>query len=113
MRAALEYLAEVAGDRRKVAILGDMAELGRTGARYHREIGVAAAQLGVDELLAVGALAAGYLDGGVPGRSVPNVHEALRALDEVVREGDAVLVKASRVVGLEAVAEALAKVPAA
>jgi UDP-N-acetylmuramoyl-tripeptide--D-alanyl-D-alanine ligase len=112
MRAALGYLAERAGDRRRVAILGDMAELGRTGPEYHREVGEAAAELGVDELLAVGELARGYLDAGVPGRWVPNVHEALRALDEVVRPGDAVLVKASRAVGLEAVAEALTKIPA-
>jgi UDP-N-acetylmuramoyl-tripeptide--D-alanyl-D-alanine ligase len=112
MRAALAYLAERAGGRRRVAILGDMAELGRTGPAYHREIGQAAAELGVDELLAVGELARGYLDGGVPGRWAPNVHEALRELDEVVRPGDAVLVKASRAVGLEAVADALTQVPA-
>jgi UDP-N-acetylmuramoyl-tripeptide--D-alanyl-D-alanine ligase len=113
MRAALAYLAERAGDRRRVAILGDMAELGRTGPRYHAEIGRAAAEIGVDELLAVGELARGYLDAGVPGRSVANVHEAIRQLDEVVRPGDAVLVKASRAVGLEAVAAALTHVPAA
>jgi UDP-N-acetylmuramoyl-tripeptide--D-alanyl-D-alanine ligase len=110
MRAALGYLAERAGDRRRVAILGDMAELGRTGPEYHREVGEAAAELGVDELLAVGELARGYLDAGVPGRWVPNVHQAMRALDELVRPGDAVLVKASRAIGLEAVAEALTKV---
>ena len=46
MRAALAYLAERAGDRRRVAILGDMAELGRTAPDYHREIGEAAAELG-------------------------------------------------------------------
>jgi UDP-N-acetylmuramoyl-tripeptide--D-alanyl-D-alanine ligase len=113
MRAALAYLAERAGDRRRVAILGDMAELGRTGPEYHREIGEAAAALGVDELLAVGELARGYLDAGVPGRWVPNVHEALRELDEVVRPGDAVLVKASRAVGLEAVAAALTELATA
>jgi UDP-N-acetylmuramoyl-tripeptide--D-alanyl-D-alanine ligase len=107
MRAALAYLAERAGDRRRVAILGDMAELGRTAPAYHREVGDAAAELDVDELLAVGELARGYLEGGVPGRWVPNVHEAVRELDEVVRPGDAVLVKASRAVGLEAVAAAL------
>jgi UDP-N-acetylmuramoyl-tripeptide--D-alanyl-D-alanine ligase len=112
MRAALAYLAERAEGRRRVAILGDMAELGRTGPAYHREVGEAAAELGVDELLAVGELARGYLDGGVPGRWVANVHEAVRELDEVVRPGDAVLVKASRAVGLEAVAEALAGAPA-
>jgi len=110
MRAALAYLAERAGERRRVAILGDMAELGRTGPAYHREIGEAAAELGVDELLAVGELARGYLDGGVPGRWVATVHEALREVDEVVRPGDAVLVKASRALGLEAVAAALTQV---
>jgi UDP-N-acetylmuramoyl-tripeptide--D-alanyl-D-alanine ligase len=113
MRAALAYLVERAGDRRRVAILGDMAELGRTAPAYHREVGVAAAELGVDELLAVGELARGYLEAGVPGRWVANVHEAVRALDDVVRPGDAVLVKASRAVGLEAVAAALTRVPAA
>ena len=113
MRAALAYLAERAGDRRRVAILGDMAELGRTAPAYHREIGDAAAELKVDELLAVGELARGYLDGGVPGRWVPNVHEAVRELDEVVRPGDAVLVKASRAVGLEAVATALTELTTA
>jgi UDP-N-acetylmuramoyl-tripeptide--D-alanyl-D-alanine ligase len=113
MRAALAYLAERAGDRRRVAILGDMAELGRTGPDYHRQVGQAAAELGVDELLAVGELARGYLDAGVAGRWVANVHEAVHELDEVVRPGDAVLVKASRAIGLEAVAAALTQVPTA
>jgi UDP-N-acetylmuramoyl-tripeptide--D-alanyl-D-alanine ligase len=113
MRAALSYLVERAGERRRVAILGDMAELGRTGPMYHREVGAAAAELGIDELLAVGELARGYLEGGVPGRWAANVHDALHELDEIVRPGDAVLVKASRAVGLEAIAAALTRVPAA
>jgi len=113
MRAALAYLAERAGGRRRVAILGDMAELGRTGPDYHREVGQAAAELGIDELLAVGELAQGYLEAGVPGRWAANVHEAIRELDDVVRPGDAVLVKASRAIGLEAVAAALTQVPTA
>jgi UDP-N-acetylmuramoyl-tripeptide--D-alanyl-D-alanine ligase len=111
MRAALAYLAERAGDRRRVAILGDMAELGRTGPEYHRQVGAAASELGVDELLAVGELARGYLEAGVPGRWAANVHDALRQVDELVRPGDAVLVKASRAVGLEAVAAALTQIP--
>jgi UDP-N-acetylmuramoyl-tripeptide--D-alanyl-D-alanine ligase len=113
MQAALAYLAERADGRRRVAILGDMAELGRTAPAYHREVGEAAAALGVDELLAVGELARGYLDGGVAGRWVPNVHEAVRELPEVVRPGDAVLVKASRAIGLEAVAAALTELTTA
>jgi UDP-N-acetylmuramoyl-tripeptide--D-alanyl-D-alanine ligase len=114
MRAALEYLVSRAGGRRRVAILGDMAELGRTGPGYHREVGEAAAELGLHELLAVGELARGYIEGaaGVPGRWTPNVHEALRELHAVVRPGDAVLVKGSRAMGLEAVADALAAVTA-
>src|SRR5947199_4700684 len=111
MRAALAYLAERAGERRRVAILGDMAELGRTAPGYHREIGEAAAELGVDELLAVGELARGYLAAGVSGRWVANVHEALRELGEVVRPGDAILIKGSRAMGLEAIAQALTQVP--
>jgi UDP-N-acetylmuramoyl-tripeptide--D-alanyl-D-alanine ligase len=112
MRAALEYLVARAGERRRVAVLGDMAELGRTGPGYHREVGEAAAELGVHELLAVGPLARGYVEGAeaVPSRWAPNVHEALRELDEVIRPGDAVLVKGSRAMGLEAVADALAAV---
>jgi UDP-N-acetylmuramoyl-tripeptide--D-alanyl-D-alanine ligase len=112
MRAALTYLAERAGERRRVAVLGDMAELGRTGPGYHHEVGEAVAEAGVHELLAVGELSRGYVEGaaGVPSRWVPNVHEALRALDEIVRPGDAVLVKGSRAMGLEAVAERLAAV---
>ncbi len=113
MRAALAYLVERAGDRRRVAILGEMAELGRTAPDYHSEIGAAAAELGIDELLAVGELARAYLDHGVPGRWVANVHEAVRELGDVVRPGDAVLVKASRAVGLEAVAAALTQLATA
>ncbi len=113
MRAALAYLAERAGDRRRVAILGDMAELGRTAPAYHREVGEAAAEAGVDELLAVGELARGYLEAGVPGRWFPNVHEAVREVGDIVRPGDAVLVKASRAVGLEAVAAALTELTTA
>ncbi len=112
MRAALEYQAARAGERRRVAVLGDMAELGRTGPGYHREVGKAVAELGVDELLAVGPLARGYVEGAadVPSRWTPNVHEALRELGDVIRPGDAVLVKGSRAMGLEAVADALAAV---
>src|SRR5262249_49038958 len=113
MRPALTCLGERAGDRRRVAILGDMAELGRTAPAYHHEVGEAAAALGVDELLAVGELARGYLDGGVPGRWGPNVHQAVRELPEGVRPGDAGLVKASRAVGLEAVATALTELTTA
>jgi UDP-N-acetylmuramoyl-tripeptide--D-alanyl-D-alanine ligase len=114
MRAALELLAERAGGRRRVAILGDMAELGPSGPRYHREVGAAAARLGVDILVAIGPLARGYLDGaeGIETRWAPTLEEGLAAAREVVEPGDCVLVKASRVMGLEAVVDMLAGVTA-
>ena len=103
MRAALEHLVQVAGDRRPVAILGGMAELGGHAERYHREIGELARELGVD-VLAVGDLARGY-----GARAwVPDAASAVSAARELVRPGDAVLVKASRAVGLEGIAPALA-----
>lgn len=115
MRAALEHLADRAGTRRRVAVLGDMAELGPDAPRYHREIGRHASQVGVDVLLAVGPLSAHYLEGQTEIPAVLHVQavpEALAALDEMLQPGDCVLVKASRAMGLEAVAEALAGAPA-
>jgi UDP-N-acetylmuramoyl-tripeptide--D-alanyl-D-alanine ligase len=115
MRAALEHLADRAGSRRRIAVLGDMAELGPDAPRYHREIGRHASQTGVDVLVAVGPLAAHYLEGQaeIPAAvHVPGVPEALATLDDVLQPGDCVLVKASRAMGLEAVAEALAGAPA-
>jgi UDP-N-acetylmuramoyl-tripeptide--D-alanyl-D-alanine ligase len=115
MRAALEHLADRAGSRRRIAVLGDMAELGPDGPRYHREIGRFASQTGVDVLLAVGPLAAHYLEGQteIPAAvHVAGVPEALATLEDVLQPGDCVLVKASRAMGLEAVAEALVGAPA-
>jgi UDP-N-acetylmuramoyl-tripeptide--D-alanyl-D-alanine ligase len=113
MKAALAHLAERAGSRRKVAILGEMAELGSGSGEFHREVGEEASRLGVDVLLAVGPLARGYLKSEFSDRrEVETVEEAIAALDEVVRPGDCVLVKASRAAGLDAVAEALLSVGA-
>jgi UDP-N-acetylmuramoyl-tripeptide--D-alanyl-D-alanine ligase len=113
MRAALAHLEATADGRRRVAILGDMAELGSGAPAYHQEIGREAARHGVDALLAVGELARGYLDGGVPATSwAPDAETAAAEAAELVQPGDIVLVKASRAVGLERVAEALAAVSA-
>ena len=115
MRAALEHLAETAGGRRRVAILGEMAELGPGAPTFHAELGREVAGHGVDVLLAVGELAQAYVDeaAGVPVRRwAPDADAAAEAAPELVRPGDCVLVKASRAVGLERVAEALAAVSA-
>lgn len=115
MRAALVHLVERAGPRRRVAVLGDMAELGPDGPVYHAEIGQVAEELGIEALVAVGSLARGYLEGarGVPtARWAPTLEVGITTLEEVLAPGDCVLVKGSRSVGLEAVAEALAVVSA-
>ncbi len=104
MRAALEHLSERARGRRRVAILGGMAELGPSGPSFHREIGLLAQELGVEELVAVGELARDY----EAARWVPDAAAALELLEGLIRPGDAVLVKASRAVGLEGIAPALA-----
>jgi len=100
MRAALEHLADRAGTRRKVAILGEMAELGDTATAYHRAIGELAGELGV-AVLGVGETSRLY-------EPVAWAADAAAAVDEArsfVRPGDAVLVKASRAVGLEGIAD--------
>ena len=103
MRAALEHLVQVGGGRRLVAILGGMAELGEHSERYHRELGELARELDV-EVLAVGELARAY----GAAAWVPDAASATAAARELVRPGDAVLVKASRAVGLEGIAPTLA-----
>lgn len=108
MRAALDDLAATARGR-KVAVLGDMLELGPDGGRFHSELGVHARDVGVDVLVTVGPLAA-YLGAGSglgAVQSVEDAEQAARLVPTLVQDGDTVLVKASRGVGLEAVSAAL------
>ena len=101
MRAALAHLQERAEGRRTVAILGEMAELGPDARRFHEEIG---RELGsLDVVIGVGELARAY----EPTEWVSTAAEAVERARAIVRPGDAVLVKGSRAVGLEIVAEAL------
>jgi UDP-N-acetylmuramoyl-tripeptide--D-alanyl-D-alanine ligase len=103
MRAALANLLERADGRRTVAVLGEMAELGPDALRYHEEIGRAAGTVGL--VIGVGELARAY----GPDAWAPTAAEAVAIARELVRPGDTVLVKGSRSVGLEVVAEALAE----
>ena len=102
MRAALEHLTERASGRRRVAVLGEMAELGDSAPAYHAEIGALVRELGIEQVIAVGGLARAY--GGEWVADAAGAGERLRA---ALRPGDAVLVKGSRSVGLEVVAENL------
>jgi UDP-N-acetylmuramoyl-tripeptide--D-alanyl-D-alanine ligase len=104
MEAALTHLAERAGPRRRVAILGEMAELGNSAASYHARIGTRAAELGI-EVIGVGEPARAYS----PIAWAPDSEAATEAARAYLRPGDAVLVKASRAVGLEGIADEIAK----
>jgi UDP-N-acetylmuramoyl-tripeptide--D-alanyl-D-alanine ligase len=124
MRAALDDLAaqDVAPPARRIAVLGDMLELGPGERALHREIGAHAAASGVDVLVTVGPLAremgpafvgaleaqtAVHADGGRRAVAVPDAAAAAAAVRDLARPGDVVLVKASRGVRLEAVTAAL------
>jgi UDP-N-acetylmuramoyl-tripeptide--D-alanyl-D-alanine ligase len=101
MRAALDHLASF--DGRRVAVLGEMAELGPEAPRYHREVGDHARRHGVDMLVGVGDPARDYS----PDELVADPVEAAELLAAQLAAGDTVLVKGSRSAGLETVAEAL------
>jgi UDP-N-acetylmuramoyl-tripeptide--D-alanyl-D-alanine ligase len=116
MAAAVRTLARMAGpDRRTFAVLGEMGELGVSGAEEHEEIGRLAVRLGIDRVIAVteqaGAIQHGArLEGTGTGEEhvlVPDVEAAVALLDTELRPGDVVLVKASNFVGLWRIADAL------
>jgi len=115
LQRSLEIVAGAAGSARKVAVLGEMLELGSHAPGLHRTCGEAAFRSGLDLLVAVGGAAAAELaDGaraaGMPTTSVFHVAEREAAIHETlrrVRPGDLVLVKGSRGIGLEAVVDRL------
>jgi UDP-N-acetylmuramoyl-tripeptide--D-alanyl-D-alanine ligase len=106
MRAALRHLCDRAQGRRTVAVLGEMAELGDDALRFHAEVGREAET--IDLVVGVGELARNY----GPDEWVATAVEAAALARELVQPGDAVLVKGSRSVGLEIVADALTGVAA-
>ena len=112
--AALQTLRDLPHDGRKLAVLGDMLELGAQSDAFHREAGRYAAKAGVDLLICVGPggslIAAGAVTAGMCSEQVHCFDDALAAaaqMCELVRRGDLLLLKGSRGVGLERVAAAL------
>ena len=103
MRAALDHLASLPAERRRVAVLGGMAELGPGAEAFHREVGAHARELGVAPILGVGELARDY----APDEWAPDAESAVQAAESMIQPGDAVLVKGSRAIGLEAVSDEL------
>ncbi|HEX3615512.1 MAG TPA: cyanophycin synthetase, partial [Solirubrobacteraceae bacterium] len=113
MRAALDALGSSAPSGRRVAVLGDMLELGPSAETYHREIG-RYASTHAEVLVTVGPLAAAMaeeFDG--PRHVTADAQEAAELLPGVVRSGDTVLIKGSLGVGLKLVCETLTAVTAA
>ncbi len=114
MKAALVALKEFPATGRRIAVLGSMGELGQHAVELHRQVGEFAAQQGVSALIAVGphaeAYAAGALAGGLSVNQITgalDAEEATIALKPILREGDAVLVKGSRFMGLERLVKSL------
>jgi len=115
LRRALDTLRAATGSARKVAVLGEMLELGAHATRLHEESGAAAAAAGLDLLVAVGgpparALADAAIRAGMPTVAVLHVASSADAVERAlqrIRPGDLVLVKGSRGIGTDAVVERL------
>jgi len=115
-RAAIETLIALPAHGRRVAILGDMLELGAQSDPYHDEIGQAAAAAKLDLLVCVGKkakrIAASAKAAGLNREQIvtyPDASAAARGFLRRVRNGDLILLKGSRGIGLEAVAKTIAE----
>ena len=113
VQSAIKTLAMMEGGR-KIAVLGDMLELGEHATAAHLEVGRAVKEAGIDMLVAVGQLAKliarGAIDAGMPISCVSEYDDSWRAAKELpdkVRERDVVLVKGSRAMKMERVVEGL------
>jgi UDP-N-acetylmuramoyl-tripeptide--D-alanyl-D-alanine ligase len=111
-RAAIETLVALPAKGRRVAVLGDMLELGKQSDAYHRETGVLAANSNLDLLICVGKsaqlIAASAKAAGMEAVvTYPDATAAARAITRRVRGSDLILLKGSRSIGLEAVARAI------
>ncbi len=110
MRAALLALAEVDVKGRRIFVVGDMLELGEAAASAHEALGRLVAESGVDILISVGELgsvvAKSALDAGISEDAVMvcgDIEKAAAVLSENVKDGDCILLKASRRIGIERV----------
>jgi len=117
-RASVRVLAGLHGHARRVLVLGDMLELGEFAAELHHEVGRLAASSGIDLLLLVGELtratAAGALEAGLAPEHVVHFEDpeaALGLVPGLVREGDVVLIKASRRLALERLVDRIRALP--
>ena len=105
-KAGLNTLSNFSG--RKVAVLGDMKELGADEIELHRSVGAYAKEKGIDLLIAVGELSRATAEGfGEGARHFDTVEDCIAVIGDLLHEGDAVLVKASHSMHFEKIVEAL------
>ena len=114
MELALEILSEMKGKGRGIAVLGDMLELGEYSVEAHQLIGKRVGELSIDLLLALGEEAPVLVESAMrhglnseQARTVESHTEAISILRKMVRDGDWILVKGSRRMGMEKIAEGL------
>lgn len=114
MKASLDVLVD--GSGRRVAILGDMGELGENEVTLHEEVGVHAAHCGIDVCICVGELCRHMAEKAMAENSSltviyePDRESLLAHLDTYVKEGDTILVKASHFMKFEEVVKALEEI---
>ena len=114
MKAALQTLVELDTDGKKIAVLGEMRELGNETLRGHEEVGEAAAAFKVDHLIGIGemggVIARAAEKGGLDNSAaVGSTMEAADLLIDIAEPGDLVLIKGSRLARTEEVIEMFAK----
>jgi UDP-N-acetylmuramoyl-tripeptide--D-alanyl-D-alanine ligase len=110
MKAALRTLVELDAEGKRIAVLGEMGELGDEAESGHREVGQEAATLGIDQLISIGArgetIAEAARQAGLEKVSaVASTSEAAELLGEIASSGDLVLIKGSRSARTERVME--------
>ena len=114
MKAALQTLVELDADGKKIAVLGEMRELGKETKRAHEEVGETAAAFKVDQLIGIGEMGeviarAAEKAGLEKSAAVGSTSEAANLLIDIAVPGDLVLIKGSRLARTEDVIEAFAK----
>ena len=105
MMSALDVL-KASSARRRVAVLGDMFELGSEEIALHRKVGEHAAKAGIDRLITIGNLAENIAKGG-SGTHFPDKESFLEVIEDYIEPEDLILVKASRGMHLEEIVERL------
>jgi UDP-N-acetylmuramoyl-tripeptide--D-alanyl-D-alanine ligase len=114
VKAALRTLVELDVDGKRIAVLGEMRELGEESERGHQEVGEAAAELGIDQLIAIGEVGAiivraAQKAGLEKSVSVASTSEAAEILAQTAQPGDLVLIKGSRAARTERVIDEFSK----